>query len=79
MYKQIKLSTSFLIRSAASGDATGTATTTSSGAAMVADSFGNAKSNVSGRMASNSVSGGYFNEGSSKSNGYIKDKLSGKT
>lgn len=53
--------------------------TVSSGAGMVADSFGNAKSNVSGSMASNSVSGGYFNEGSSKSNGYMKDKLSGKT
>ena len=46
---------------------------------MVADSFGNAKSNVSGSMASNSVSGGYFNDGGGKSNGYMKDKLSGKT
>ena len=51
----------------------------SSGATMVADSFGNAKSNVSDSMASNSISGGYFNEGGNKSNGYMKDKLSGKT
>jgi len=51
----------------------------SSGAGMVADSFGNARSNTSGSMASNSVSGGYFNEGGNKSNGYMQDKLSGKT
>ncbi|MBI1782258.1 MAG: conjugative transposon protein TraJ [Sphingobacteriales bacterium] len=51
----------------------------SSGAGMVADSFGNARSNTSGSMASNSVSGGYFNDGSNKSNNYMQDKLSGKT
>jgi conjugative transposon TraJ protein len=50
----------------------------SSGAGMVADSFGNAKSNVSGSMASNGVSDGYFNEGK-ESGGYMKDRLSGKT
>jgi conjugative transposon TraJ protein len=54
--------------------------TASSGAGMVADSFGNAKSNTSGSMASNGVSGGYFNEGGgNKSNGYMQDKLSGKS
>jgi conjugative transposon TraJ protein len=53
--------------------------TASSGAGMVADSFGNAKSNTVGSMASNGVSGGYFNEsGGNKSNGYMQDKLSGK-
>lgn len=51
----------------------------SSGAGMVADSFGNARSNISGSMVSNSVSGGYFKEGSNKSNNYMQDKLSGKT
>jgi conjugative transposon TraJ protein len=51
----------------------------SSGAGMVADSFGNARSAVAGSMASNSVSGGYFNEGGNKSNNYMQDKLSGKT
>jgi Homologues of TraJ from Bacteroides conjugative transposon len=54
--------------------------TASSGAGMVADSFGNAKSNTSGSMASNGVSGGYFNEGgNSKSNGHMHNKLSGKS
>lgn len=53
--------------------------TASSGAGMVADSFGNAKSNTSGSIASNGVSGGYFNEGGNKSNGYMQDKLSGKS
>lgn len=52
----------------------------SSGAGMVADAFGNAKSNMSGSVASNSVSGGYFKEnGGNKSNGYMQDKLSGKS
>jgi len=51
----------------------------SSGVGMVADSFGNAMSNTVGSMASNGVSGGYFNEsGGNKSNGYMQDKLSGK-
>ena len=54
--------------------------TASSGAGMVADTFGNARSNVSGSMASNNVSQGYFNEGSnSKENGYMHNKLSGKS
>jgi hypothetical protein len=45
---------------------------------MVADSFGNAKSNVSGGMASNGVTEGYFGEKGS-GGGYMKDKLSGKS
>jgi len=54
--------------------------TASSGAGMIADSFGNAKSNRSGSMASNGVSGSYFNEGGgNKSNEYMHDKLSGKS
>ena len=54
--------------------------TASSGAGMIADSFGNTRSNTSGSMASNGVSGGYFNEsGGNKSNGYMQDKLSGKS
>ncbi len=52
--------------------------TASSGAGMVADSFGNSRSAVAGSMASNSVSGGYFNE-NKDNGGYMKDKLSGKT
>ncbi|HUZ57799.1 MAG TPA: conjugative transposon protein TraJ [Hanamia sp.] len=53
--------------------------TASSGAGMVADSFGNVRSNTVGSMASNGVSSGYFNEsGGNKSNGYMQDKLSGK-
>ena len=52
--------------------------TVSSGAGMVADSFGNSRSAVAGSMASNGVSGGYFNEKGSDG-GYMKDKLSGKT
>jgi len=50
----------------------------SAGAGMVADSFGNVRSNTSGSMASNSVSGGYFND-KKEDGGYMKDKLSGKT
>lgn len=44
----------------------------SSGAGMVADAFGNAKSNMSGSVASNnSVSGGYFKQdGGNKTNSY---------
>jgi conjugative transposon TraJ protein len=50
----------------------------SSGAGMVADSFGNTRSTVAGSMASNGVSGGYFND--KKDDGsYMKDRLSGKT
>ncbi|MEO6453270.1 MAG: conjugative transposon protein TraJ [Ginsengibacter sp.] len=52
----------------------------SSGAGMVADAFGNARSNVSGSMASNSVSQDYFNEGgNNKSNGFMHNKISGKS
>ncbi len=52
----------------------------SSGAGMVADAFGNARSNLSGSMASHSVSQDYFNEGgNNKSNGYMHNKISGKS
>jgi conjugative transposon TraJ protein len=50
----------------------------SSGAGMVADSFGNSRSTVAVSMASNGVSGGYFND-KKDDGGYMKDKLSGKT
>lgn len=54
--------------------------TAGSGAGMVADAFGNAKSNTSGNMASNGLNQGYFNEGdNNKSNGYMHNKLSGKS
>src|ERR1035437_700847 len=54
--------------------------TVSGGAGMVADSFGNGRENVQGTMASNAVTKGYFNEGgNSKSNGYMHNKLSGKS
>lgn len=52
--------------------------TASSGAGMVADSFGNARSTVAGSMASNGVSGGYFNDKKDMGS-YMEDKLSGKT
>ena len=52
--------------------------TASSGVGMVADAFGNGRENVSGSMASNSLSKGYFNEGGNgKSSGYMHNKLSG--
>lgn len=52
----------------------------SSGAGMVADAFGNSRSTVTGSMANNGVSGGYFNEdGNSKSNNYMHNKISGKS
>jgi hypothetical protein len=49
-----------------------------SDADMVADSFGNTRSTVAGGMASNGVSGGYFND-KKDNGGYMKDRLSGKT
>ena len=52
--------------------------TASSGAAMVADSFGNSRSAMSGSMASNGVNSGYFNEAAKDSKGYMNNKLSGK-
>lgn len=52
--------------------------TASSAGGMVADSFGNARSAVAGSMASNGLSGGYFND-KGDSGGYMKDKLSGKS
>jgi conjugative transposon TraJ protein len=51
----------------------------SSSTGMIADAFGNAKNNLSGSMASNSVSDSYFNNKPGDSNGYMKDKLTGKS
>ncbi len=51
--------------------------TASSGVGMVADAFGNGRENVTGSMADNSLSKGYFNESGNKSGGYMHDKLSG--
>jgi hypothetical protein len=49
-----------------------------SDADMVADSLVNTRSTVAGGMASNGVSGGYFND--KKDDGsYMKDRLSGRT
>ena len=54
--------------------------TVSSGAGMVADSFGNGRENVQRSMASNSVTEGYFKDkGSNSSGGHQHDKLSGNT
>lgn len=49
---------------------------TTSGIGMAADAFGNARSNVTGSMAANSLSQGYFNDGTD-SKGYMYDKLKG--
>ena len=53
----------------------------SSGAGMVADSFGDAKASTSGSMSSKGVTEGYFIEKPSggNSNGYMNNKLSGKS
>lgn len=70
----------YKVTSLTSNSSRGVINAASSGAGMVADAFGNGRSNVSGSMASNSVSGGYFNEGgNSKSGGYMHDKISGKS
>lgn len=49
----------------------------SSGAGMIADSFGNSRSNTSGNMAGNGISQGYFKDGGES--GYQHKKLSGKS
>ncbi len=70
----------YKVTSLTTGSSRSVINTASSGVGMVADSFGNAKSNVSGSMASNGVSSGYFNEGgSNKSSGHMHNKLSGKS
>ena len=52
----------------------------SSGAGMVADAFGNARSGMIGSMSSQGVSSGYFKDGGNNdSKGYMHDKLSGKS
>lgn len=54
--------------------------TLSSGAGMVADSFGNGRENVQRSMASNAMTEGYFKDNGSNSSGtYQHDKLSGNT
>ncbi|OIR01279.1 hypothetical protein GALL_165670 [mine drainage metagenome] len=54
--------------------------TVSSGAGMVADSFGNGRENVQRSMASNSMTEGYFKDtGGNSSGSYQHDKLSGNT
>ncbi len=50
--------------------------TASSGVGMVADTFGNSRENVTGSIADNSLSKGYFNEGGN-GKGYMHNKLSG--
>jgi conjugative transposon TraJ protein len=68
----------YKVTSLTTSSSRGVVNSLSSGAGMVADSFGNARSTVAGSIASNGVSGGYFNE--KKDDGsYMKDKLSGKT
>ena len=47
------------------------------GTSMVRDVYGDAAAKVSGSMASQGVSGGYFNNGSGSNGNYQKNKLSG--
>lgn len=47
------------------------------GASMVKDVYGDASARVTGSMASQGTSGGYFKNGTSSNGGYQKDKLSG--
>ena len=52
----------------------------SGGASMARDALGDGYNKVTSSMTSYGSSGGYFNEGNKNSNdGYMKDKLSGKT
>lgn len=48
-------------------------------AGMVADVYGDGKAKVSSDMASQGASGGYINEGKQANQGYMHDKLSGKS
>ena len=66
----------YKITSLTSSAGRSTMNTVSSGAGMAADAFGNAAGKMSQGMASQSMSGGYFND---NSNGHQHDKLSGKT
>ena len=68
----------YKVTSLTSSSTRGVMNTASSAGGMVADSFGNTKSNVSGNMAGNGVTEGYFIE-KGAGGGYMNDKLSGKT
>lgn len=48
-------------------------------AGMVADVYGDGKAKVSSGMASQGASGGYINDGKQANQGYMHDKLSGKS
>ena len=48
-------------------------------AGMVADVYGDGKAKVSSGMASQGASGGYINEDKQANQGYMHDKLSGKS
>lgn len=52
---------------------------TTAGAGMAADAYGDSKSKVTDSMASQGMSGGYFKEGKAGGEGYMHDKLSGKS
>ena len=52
---------------------------TTASAGMVADAYGDSKSKVTDSMASQGMSGGYFKEGKAGSEGYMHNKLSGKS
>ena len=51
----------------------------SSGSGMIADAFGNGREHVTGSMASNSISEGYFKDGKGGGDNYMHNKLSGKS
>jgi conjugative transposon TraJ protein len=62
---------------------TGTGRTTlaigTAGAGMVADAYGDSKSKVSNSMTSHGTTGGYFKDGKGGNEGYMHNKLSGKS
>jgi hypothetical protein len=47
------------------------------GTSMVRDVYGDAAAKISGSMASQGVSGGYFNNGNGSNGNYQQNKLSG--
>ena len=52
-------------------------TVVSGGTSMVKDVYGDAAAKISGSMANQGVSGGYFNNGAGTGGNYQKNKLSG--
>ena len=52
-------------------------TVVSGGTSMVRDVYGDAAAKISGSMANQGVSGGYFNNGAGTIGNYQKNKLSG--